>query len=56
MPGIPAGTGRAACLADVGSAGTVMLYTLGVPGDPRFVADSAVVSLMTIASTFSPPS
>ncbi|HEX5828302.1 MAG TPA: META domain-containing protein [Candidatus Limnocylindrales bacterium] len=52
---LPAGTAVMACLADVGDAGTVTIRTAGAEGDPAFAAQSAVVTLMTLASTFTPP-
>ncbi len=53
--GVTVGYGRYACLANVQSAGTVVLQTSGPPSDGAFRADAAVVSLMTAASTFTPP-
>jgi heat shock protein HslJ len=50
--GLPTGTARFSCLADVGSAGTVQLWTVGEPADPTFMANSGVVGLMTAASSF----
>ncbi|MGZ3586328.1 MAG: META domain-containing protein [Candidatus Limnocylindrales bacterium] len=52
---VSAGTSRFACLADVGSAGTVAIATTGAAGDPAYGARSAVVLLMTLASTFTAP-
>jgi heat shock protein HslJ len=49
--GIPAGTNRFACLASVGSAGTVTIWATGA-SDQEFLAKSAVVNLMTLLSTF----
>jgi hypothetical protein len=54
-PTLAAGTAVMACLADVGDAGTVTIWTAGIEGDPAFAAQSAVVTLMTLASTFTPP-
>jgi heat shock protein HslJ len=61
--GVPVGTVRYQCLANVGSAGTVMIRTEGAPaasvGEPpssEFLEQMAVVSLMVGASTFFPPS
>ena len=54
--GIPAGTARYACFANVQTAGTVEIWASGAPGDATFAVTSAVVSLMTMASTFTPPS
>ncbi len=53
--GIPMGDGRFACLADVQTAGTVQIWTTGVPGDPAYQANAALAGLMTLASTFTPP-
>ena len=53
--GIPAGDASYACLADVQAAGTVVLRTTGTPGDEVFESKAAIVSLMTMASTFTPP-
>jgi hypothetical protein len=56
------GTVRYQCLANVGSAGTVVIGTEGAPaasqGQPRsseFLEQMAVVSLMVGGSTFFPP-
>jgi heat shock protein HslJ len=61
--GVVAGTTRYQCLADVGSAGTVAVWTEAPPavstGEPptaEFQARIAVVSLMSFASTYLPPS
>jgi len=53
--GIPVGTARYACLANVQTAGTVVIRATGTPGDKAYLAESAVVTLMTLASTFTPP-
>jgi len=53
--GIPTGEASFACLADVQTAGTVVIRATGMPADPTFVAQSALVSLMSMASTFTPP-
>jgi heat shock protein HslJ len=59
---VAVGTTRYQCLADVGSAGTVAIRTeappaasTGEPPSPEFQVRIAVVSLMTFASTFTPP-
>jgi hypothetical protein len=52
--GLPVGTARFACLAGVGSAGTVTIWATGTEEDDTFQADAAVVSLMTLVSTFTP--
>ncbi len=53
--GIPVGTARYACLANVQAAGTVVIDATGTPGDGAYAAEAAVVTLMTLASTFTPP-
>ena len=53
--GVPAGNASFACLANVQTAGTVVIHTTGTPGDQAFQAKAAVVGLMTMASTFTPP-
>ncbi|HET7828770.1 MAG TPA: META domain-containing protein [Candidatus Limnocylindrales bacterium] len=60
--GVAVGTTRYQCLANVGSAGTVVIWTDGAPaasqGQPpstEFLEQMAVVSLMVGASTFFPP-
>ena len=45
--GIPVGTGAFSCLANVGAAGTVVIWTNGPPTDPTFQSNAAVVGLMT---------
>jgi heat shock protein HslJ len=54
--GIPAGSARYACIADVGSSGTVRIQTVGAPDDEVFQSNAAIVSLMTLESTFTPGS
>ncbi len=54
--GIPVGTSSYGYLVDVGSAGTVTLWTTGTSGDPGFANASALVNLMVQASTFQAPS
>jgi hypothetical protein len=53
--GIAVGDASYACLANVQTAGTVVIRAVGTPGDPALMAESAVVTLMTLASTFTPP-
>ena len=53
--GVPAGDASYACLANVQAAGTVVLRTTGTPDDKVFQTNAAIVSLMTMASTFTPP-
>ncbi len=53
--GIPAGQARYACLANVQTAGTVTIWATGAPDDEVFLMEAAVVSQMTLASTFTPP-
>ena len=61
--GVAVGTIRYQCFADVGAAGTVVIRTEAPPAasqgeapTPEFQVQMAVVSLMTFASTFNPPS
>jgi heat shock protein HslJ len=54
--GIPVGSSRFAYLVDVGSAGTVTLWTTGTAGDENFDDVSGIVSLMAEFSTFQAPS
>jgi hypothetical protein len=53
--GIPAGEARYACLANVHAAGTVAIWTTGLPDDELFLTEAAVVNQMTLVSTFTPP-
>jgi heat shock protein HslJ len=53
--GVAAGDESYACLANVQTAGTVVIRTTGAPGDEAFAEKAAVVSLMTMASTFTAP-
>ena len=53
--GVTAGDASYACLANVQTAGTVLIRTTGAPNDPAFAEKAAVVSLMTMASTFTAP-
>ena len=53
--GVAAGDASYACLANVQTAGTVVIRTTGAPSDPAFAEKAAVVSLMTMASTFTAP-
>jgi hypothetical protein len=53
--GIPVGQAQYACLASVGTAGTVILSTTGTPSDELFLTNAAIVSMMTMASTFTAP-
>jgi hypothetical protein len=50
--GVPSGTSRFAYLIDVGSSGTVSLFTTGTSGDEAYQTQAGVVSLMVGASTF----
>ena len=52
--GVAAGDARYACFVDVGTAGTVVLQTVGTPEDQAYVANAAIVSLMTLGSTYTP--
>ena len=53
--GLPVGTGSYSCMANVQTAGTVLIWTTGMPDDPVFQSNSALVTLMTEASTFTAP-
>ncbi len=50
--GIPVGTSRYAYLVDVGSSGTVTMWTTGTVGQGEFANDSTILSLMVAQSTF----
>jgi heat shock protein HslJ len=50
--GVPSGTSRFAYFIDVGSSGTVSLFTTGTAGDEAYETLTGVVTLMTGASTF----
>jgi hypothetical protein len=52
--GFPVGNGVFQCFADVGTAGTVVIWTTGAADDPALQAEAAVVYLMTAESTFFP--
>jgi len=52
--GIPVGEAKYSCLANVNTAGTVVIWNHGTP-DQAFVAESGVVTLMTFLSTFIAP-
>jgi heat shock protein HslJ len=52
--GVAEGEARYACFVDVGTSGTVVLQTVGTPGDSAYLADAAIVSLMTLGSTYAP--
>jgi heat shock protein HslJ len=54
--GIPIGSSAHSCLVGVGTAGTVVLRTVSATVDEAFATNSAVVTLMTLASTFTPAS
>lgn len=49
------GTSSFAYIIDMGSAGTITIRTIGVAGDPTYVANSTVVTLMAATSTFTAP-
>lgn len=53
--GVTARDASYACLANVQTAGTVVIRTTGAPVDQAFAEKAAVVSMMTMASTFTPP-
>ena len=50
--GIPAGTSRYAYIVDVGSSGTVTMWTVGTVGEGEFANDSTILSLMVSQSKF----
>jgi len=50
--GVPSGTSRFGVFVDVGSSGTVSLFTIGTPGDDAYETLTGVVTLMAGASTF----
>jgi hypothetical protein len=50
--GVPNGTSRFAIFVDVGSSGTVSLFTTGTSGDDSYETLTGVVTLMVGASTF----
>jgi len=52
--GIPTGSSAHSCLIGVGTAGTVILRTVSPSVDAPFPANDAIVTLMTLASTFTP--
>jgi heat shock protein HslJ len=54
--GIPVGSSSHACLVDVGTSGTVVLRTVGATVDEAFATNAAVVSLMTLVSSYIPTS
>lgn len=49
------GASSFAYLIDMGSAGTITIRTIGMAGDPTYVANSTVVTLMAATSTFTAP-
>jgi len=50
--GIPAGTSRYAYIVNVGSSGTVTMWTQGIIGEGEFANDSTILSLMVSQSKF----
>ena len=50
--GIPVGTSRYAYLVNVGSSGTVTMWTIGTVGEGEFANDSTILSLMVAQSNF----
>jgi heat shock protein HslJ len=54
--GVAKGEARSVCLVQVGSAETVAISATGTPGDGFYLAKSAIVSLMTLGSTYTPGS
>ena len=53
--GIPVGQAEYSCMANVQTAGTVVISTTGLPDDEVFLAQAGLVNQMTLASTFTPP-
>jgi hypothetical protein len=53
--GTPVGTTLYSYIIDYGPAGTLTIQTSGTAADPAYVANTAVVTLMAQASTFTPP-
>jgi heat shock protein HslJ len=53
-PGVPSGTSRFAYFVDVGSSGTVSLFTTGTADDAAYESQAGLVTLMAGASTFVP--
>jgi len=51
---VAAGSSLFTCIADVGSAGNVSITTTSASRDSTYAARSAVVTLMALASTFTP--
>jgi hypothetical protein len=50
--GVPSGTSRFAYFIDVGSNGTVSVFTTGTAGDAAYESQAGLVTLMAGASTF----
>jgi hypothetical protein len=50
--GIPVGMSRYAYLVNVGTSGTVTMWTTGTVGEGEFANDSTILSLMVAQSTF----
>ncbi len=53
--GVPVGMSRFQYIIDYGSAGTVIIRTTGTAGDPAYVTNTSVATLMAAQSTFTPP-
>ena len=53
--GIPIGTSSFAYIVDYGAAGTLVIRTTGTAGDPAYLTNASVASLMAARSTFTPP-
>jgi hypothetical protein len=53
--GVAVGTSSFAYIVDYGSAGTLTIRTTGTAGDPDYVSNTAVATLMAAKSTFTPP-
>jgi hypothetical protein len=52
--GIPTGTARYAYIVNVGSSGTVTMWTQGTPGDGAFADNTTILSLMVSQTKFIP--
>ena len=53
--GVPVGMSSFEYVVDYGSAGTLVIRTIGTAGDPAYVTNTGVATLMAAQSTFTPP-
>ncbi len=53
--GVTVGMSASQYIVDYGAAGTLIIRTTGTAGDPAFVTNTAVATLMAAQSTFTPP-